>query len=86
MQVEKLVTRSSADLETTTMDSEMNMHADSETKTADSETKIRKLTDTDSETRIRDIKTEDPETKEDGASETKIRKLKARIRKLRFGN
>ena len=37
MQVEKLATRSSADLETKTMDSEMNMHA------ADSETKIRKL-------------------------------------------
>ena len=40
------------------------------TKTADSESKIRKLPDTDSETRIRNIEKEDSETKEDEASET----------------
>ena len=42
MQVEKLVTRSSADLETKTMDSEMNMHADSETKIRKLKPQIRK--------------------------------------------
>ena len=42
MQVEKLVTRSSADLETRTMDSEMNMHADSETKIRKLKPQIRK--------------------------------------------
>ena len=42
MQVEKLVTRSSTDLETKTMDSEMNMHADSETKIRKLKPQIRK--------------------------------------------
>ena len=63
---------SSADSETKTADSET---IDSETKTADSETEIRKLTDADSET-------SDWETKKQ-----RIRELRRTgIRKLRFGN